>query len=217
MILVPVKKLQDAKQRLSPALTREERTAFASAMLQDVLDALIAFRTREVALVTGDPNAKKLAAVYSFEVIEDTTNPGETGAIDLATRVCVERGETETLVLPGDIPLITSHEVQMIFDCAPREGTVLVPSASGRGSNGVLRRPADIIPLHFGNDSFIPHRAAAHATGKPVQILKLAGIGLDVDEPADLADLLAVPGSTRAQRLLREWHIDDRLLHAAAG
>ncbi|MBV9608643.1 MAG: hypothetical protein JO187_03715, partial [Acidobacteria bacterium] len=114
-------------------------------------------------------------------------------------------------------PLITPEEVQAIFECAPPEGIVLVPSASGRGSNGVLRRPGDLIPLRFGNDSFLPHLAAARATGKPVQVLKLPGIGLDVDEPADLLDLLAVHGHTRAQRLLREWRISERLLHAAAG
>jgi 2-phospho-L-lactate/phosphoenolpyruvate guanylyltransferase len=217
MILVPVKNLRDAKQRLSPALTREERSALASAMLQDVLDALSQSGSHKVALVTGDADAKKLAAAYSFEVIEDTSNPGETGAIEMATRVCVERGETETLVFPGDIPLITAREVQMIIDCAPPHGTVLVPSVSGRGSNGVLRRPANLIPLRFGNDSFVPHLAAARATGKPARVLKLSGIGLDVDEPADLSDLLAAPGSTRAQRLLGDWHIDERLLHAAAG
>src|SRR5437868_1921987 len=139
MILVPVKDLQNAKQRLSPALTREERSALASAMLEDGLEALSGCRSHRVALVTGDRQAKKLAAVYSFEVIEDVTNPGETGAIEMATRVCIGRGEPETLVFPGDIPLITAHEVQMIFDCAPPRGTVLVPSASGRGSNGVLR------------------------------------------------------------------------------
>jgi len=217
MIVVPVKDLQNAKQRLSPALTREERSALASAMLEDVLGALSGCRSHRVALVTGDREARKLAGAYSFEVIEDFTNPGETGAIEMATRVCVERGETETLVFPGDIPLITAHEVQMIFDCAPPRGTVLVPSASGRGSNGVLRRPADLIPLRFGNDSFVPHLAAARATGKPARVLKLAGIGLDIDEPADLLDLLDARGSTRSQRLLREWRLGERLLHAAAG
>src|SRR5581483_367927 len=215
MILVPVKNLKHAKQRLSPVLTGEERWALASAMLRDVLDALAGCRSHGVTLVTGDPEAKKLAAEYSFNVIEDATNPGETGAIELATRLCIERGETETLVFPGDIPLITAHEVQMIFDCAPPRGTVLVPSASGRGSNAVLRRPADLIPLHFGNDSFVPHLAAARATGKPARVLKLAGVGLDIDEPADLLELALARGCTRAQRLLREWLIGERLVQAA--
>ena len=40
MILVPVKNLSSAKQRLSPILNPEERFALAQAMCEDVLQAL---------------------------------------------------------------------------------------------------------------------------------------------------------------------------------
>jgi 2-phospho-L-lactate guanylyltransferase len=88
---------------------------------------------------------------------------------------------------------------------------VLAPSASGRGTNAVLQRPPGLFPLRFGNDSFLPHLAAARATGNPVEVLRLSGIGVDIDEPADLADLMATPGDTRAQRLLDEWRISERM------
>jgi 2-phospho-L-lactate guanylyltransferase len=218
MILVPVKDLANAKQRLSPALSRQERAALAKAMLEDVLEALACCSRRDqVALVTGDVLAQRLAARFAFGVIHDAANPGETGAIDMATRSCVRRGAEFTMVVPGDIPLITAEEVDTVFAAALPAGTVLAPSASGRGTNAVLRCPADLFPLRFGNDSFVPHLAAARATGHPVAVLHLEGIALDVDEPCDLADLLAAPGETRAQRLLREWKIGERLATAATG
>ena len=211
MILVPVKRLQSAKQRLSPLLAPAERIALAEAMLQDVLSALAACKHSErVTLVSGDPRAQQLARRYAFDVIADASDPGETGAIEMAARLAVERGAAFTLVLPADIPLITADEVDRIFSVAPREGTVLAPSASGRGTNAVLQRPPGLFPLRFGNDSFVPHLAAARATGKPVEVLKLAGIGVDIDEPADLADLLQ-PGETRTQHLLKQWRISERL------
>ena len=37
-----------------------------------------------------------------------------------------------------------------------------------------------------------------------------AGIAIDVDNPADLRQLITEPGETRAQRLAREWKIDLR-------
>jgi len=40
MILVPVKNLAKAKQRLAPVLEQSVRTEFAQAMLRDVLEAL---------------------------------------------------------------------------------------------------------------------------------------------------------------------------------
>lgn len=219
MILVPVKNLNNAKQRLSQVLDSDQRFALAHAMLQDVFQALAACsRGHAVAVVTSDPRARELAARHSFQVIEDADNRSETDAIAMATRVCGDRGADSTMVVPGDIPLMRPDELEAIFAAEPATGgAVLVPSASGRGTNAALRRPANLFPLRFGNDSFQPHLAAARATGKPVVVLRLPGIALDVDEPADLAGLLAAPGETRTQRLLRQWNLAERLLWVASG
>jgi 2-phospho-L-lactate guanylyltransferase len=212
MILVPVKNLSEAKKRLSPLLTSDERHALARAMLEDVSIALANAGVRsEVAMVTGDAEATRLARQFSFQIIEDRDNRGESEAIAMATQVCEERGESETLVLPGDIPLVTPAEIGQILAVAPAAGTVIVPSREERGSNAVLRRPVALFPLKFGDDSFQPHLQAAQLTGSPCVVLRLPGIALDVDRPTDLAALLSSPGNTRTQRLAREWNILQRL------
>jgi 2-phospho-L-lactate guanylyltransferase len=214
MILIPVKDLRGAKQRLAEVLSQEQRTLLAEAMLADVVEAVVGWKDHPPAsLVTSYPPAIAMARECGFEVIEDPENPGETGAIAMATQVAIEHSARETLVLPGDMPLVTSRELQAVYAAAPAEGVLLVPASDGRGSNAVLRRPADLIPLRFGNDSFVPHRKAARATGKPVVVLELEGIGLDIDTPADLAALLSVPTRSRAQELLERWQIADRLAH----
>lgn len=206
MILIPVKNLSGAKQRLAAALDQPSRTELAQAMLQDVLTALHGWNARPpVGLVTSDPYAVALARQYDFEVIPDPDNPGETGAIEMATRVCIERGIDSTLVIPADIPLIEAWELEEILKHAPAQGSVLVPAADGRGTNAAFRRPADLFPLRFGNDSFKPHHAAAQASGKPCVVLNLPGIAVDVDNPEDLQRVLALPGETRTQRLAREY------------
>jgi 2-phospho-L-lactate/phosphoenolpyruvate guanylyltransferase len=215
VILVPVKNLSSAKQRLADVLDQPSRTKLAQAMLHDVVDALGAWdeqrRTNKpgsgkaaVALVTSDPFATQLANEYGFEIIPDPANPGETGAIEMATRVCVQRSADFTLVIPADIPLIQAWELNEIIQHAPAEGSVLVPAGDGRGTNAILRRPADLFPLRFGNDSFKPHHAAAQATGKPCMVLQMPGVAVDVDNPEDLQRLISLPGETRAQRLARE-------------
>ena len=212
MILVPIKDTAAAKQRLAGVLDQAARTELARAMLHDVLTTLHNWEKRPaVGIVTSDSYATKLAAEYGFEVIPDPDNPGETGAIEMATRVCVERGVAETLVIPADIPLIQASELEEVLRQAPPEGSVLVPAGDGRGTNAALRRPANLFPLKFGNDSFKPHHAAAQATGKPCVVLKLPGIAVDVDNPADLLQLISLPGETRAQRLAREWKRSERL------
>jgi 2-phospho-L-lactate/phosphoenolpyruvate guanylyltransferase len=206
VILVPIKNLSTAKQRLAEVLDQPSRTKLAQAMLHDVLAAVSQCRERAwVALVTSDSFAAQLAEQYGFEVIPDPANPGETGAIEMATRVCIGRGADFTLVIPADIPLIQAWELDEIMKQAPAQGSVLVPAGDGRGTNAVLRRPANLFPLRFGNDSFKPHHAAAQATGKPCVILQLPGIAVDVDNPPDLQQLISLPGETRAQRLAREY------------
>jgi len=211
VILVPVKNTSSAKQRLAAVLDQPSRTALAQAMLYDVLTTLHNWPARRnnarptVAVVTSDPYAVRLATEFEFEVIPDPDNPGETGAIEMATRLCVEGGVDSTLVIPADIPLIQSWELDEILKQAPAAGSVLVPAADGRGTNAAFRRPANLFPLRFGNDSFKPHHAAAQATGKPCVILNLPGVAVDVDNPEDLDQLISSPGETHAQHLAREF------------
>jgi len=210
MILVPVKNLSGAKQRLASLFDQPTRTELAQAMLFDVLETLGEWTGRpEVGIVTSDPFALQLAQQFRFSVIPDHNNRSQTDAIEMATRFCESQGIDNTLVIPGDIPLIQSWELAKILESAPSEGSVLVRAADGRGTNAIFRRPAGLFPARFGNDSFEPHHAAAQATGKPCVLLSLPGIALDVDNPSDLRALAAAPGETHAQRLIRQWQLDD--------
>jgi 2-phospho-L-lactate guanylyltransferase len=218
VILIPVKNLSAAKQRLASVLDQAARTELAQAMLHDVVGAIAAWLGRPPsALVTSDPFAIALAHQYDFEIIPDPANPGETGAIEMATRLCVQRGVAYTLVIPADIPVIKAIELQQILARAPEGGSVLVPAADGRGTNAAFRRPADLFPLRFGNDSFKPHLAAAQATGKPCEVLRFPGIALDVDNPEDLQDLKDAEGETRSQRLIRQWRVSNGFLATETG
>ncbi len=248
MILIPVKNQGNAKQRLSALLTPGERLLLAQAMLEDVLDAVhqcvgksvdvetrhaaspletmqAPLDPRHVSLVTSDVHARALAERFGFGVIADAENGGETAAIEMATRVCVERGVEWTLVIPGDTPLITAAELRRVLAARPARGAVLCTDHKGRGSNAVLRAPADLFPLRFGDDSFAPHLRSAEAAGLPVVRFgpdDLPGIALDIDRPEDVAKLLStvapedpsrpVSRQTRAERLLRSWRVDERLL-----
>jgi 2-phospho-L-lactate guanylyltransferase len=208
MILVPVKNLSGAKQRLAALFDQPCRTELAQAMLFDVLETVANWKDRpEVAVVTSDPFAIQLAHQFHFSVIPDHANRSQTDAIEMATRFCEARGIDSTLVIPGDIPLIQSWELEKILQSAPAQGSVLVRAADGRGTNAIYRRPAGLFPARFGNDSFEPHYAAAQATGKPCAVLALPGIALDIDTPSDLRALAAAPGKTRAQCLVRQWQL----------
>jgi 2-phospho-L-lactate guanylyltransferase len=204
MILVPVKNLAKAKQRLAAVLDQQVRTELAHTMLTDVAEAIAEFGADQVALATSDPFAIDLARQFRFEVILDESNISETDAIEKATQVCVSRGIASTLVIPGDIPLIDASDLRAIYDAQPEVGSVLVPASDKRGTNAVLRRPAALFPLRFGNDSFMPHLAAAIGAEKSCVVLSLPRIGLDIDSPEDLRDLAVAAGEKRSQILARK-------------
>lgn len=215
MILIPVKNLQNAKQRLAAVLDQPARTALAQAMIHDVLEAVAACAHRpEVAVVTNDVFAAELARHFDFQIIRDPANASETAAIEMATQVSLTRGAKSTLVIPGDIPLVQSHELEQVFAAAPDHGSVLVPAADGRGTNAAFRKPANLFPLRFGNDSFKPHLRAARSTLHPCVVLSLPGVALDVDNPPDLQQLIDAPGKTRSQHLARQWDLTEYPLAA---
>jgi 2-phospho-L-lactate/phosphoenolpyruvate guanylyltransferase len=107
------------------------------------------------------------------------------------------------MTIPGDVPLVTSAEIERVIAAHHRGNRfVIVPARDELGSNTILAAPADAVKLRFGDDSYFPHLAAARAAGiEPVSI-PLPGIGLDIDTPEDLAAFMAQPSRSRARALL---------------
>ena len=70
--VLPVKRFDDAKQRLDKTLNAGTRRALAEAMVSDVLHALRrAQRIDKVIVVTGENGAEALARAYDAESIPD--------------------------------------------------------------------------------------------------------------------------------------------------
>jgi len=204
--MVPVKNTAIAKQRLAPALPQEQRQALALAMLEDVLSALAgAPGLARRLLVTIDPAATRLAARYGFDCIAEGAEDGHTGAVMAAARRLASEGVGGMLTLPGDIPLVTSDEIaSLVAAHRPAPSFTIAPSHDEKGSNAILLSPPDAAPLRFGDDSFFPHLAAAEARGMVPTILRLPGIALDIDNPADLAHFARLGSRTRAGLWLAE-------------
>ncbi len=177
-------------------------------MLRDVMTAVSGVTDRlDAFLVTGDAQAQAMAAEFDFGVIEDTRNESETAAIEMATEWCERQGYDTTIVVPGDIPLITAPNLIAFSTPRPQKARSLCPPTIAAAATASCADPASIIPLRFGNDSFLPHCEAMRQTGKPLIILEMPGIGLDIDNPHELELLVQRAGDTHAQRMLRSWGI----------
>ena len=204
--VVPVKEVADAKQRLGPAVPPHLRPRLALAMVEDVLAALAATpELAGIAVVTVEPAAAALAARYGARVLADGAREGQTGAVAAAARILARAGRGAMLTIPGDVPLITAAEVRAVIAAHDRTPDfVIAPAHDERGSNAILCAPPEAVALKFGDDSFLPHLDAARRAGLAPKILRLPGIGLDIDNPQDLAAFLKIRSNTRARALLQE-------------
>jgi 2-phospho-L-lactate guanylyltransferase len=212
VVAVPVKDLVNAKQRLVAFLSPPERRDLARAMLEDVLEALAGARIGPVLVVTRDPEVEGLAARHGAGTLREESNLGHTEAVAHAQRAALARGATRFLTVPGDVPCVTPAELRTLSETpldAP--GAVFVPSLSGFGTNAALLEPPDAMPLKFGEPSFDNHLVAARAAALRPLVLRLPGIGLDIDAPDDLDLLLERGPSTRSARLLVSLDVPARL------
>ncbi len=214
--VVPVKAFDGAKQRLSPALSPEERRVLAATMLEDVLDAVSAVSVLAgLIVVTVDPAATALASRYGARIVTEGARDGHTGAVTAAARLLIREGMAGMMTMPGDIPRATSAEIAATV--APRRAApsfTIVPAHDDLGSNTIVMSPPDAVPLRFGEDSFYPHLDAARARGIEPLVVRHPGIGMDIDNPVDLIRFLRMspPVRTRTLAFLEQSGAAARLL-----
>ena len=203
-VVMPVKDLQHAKQRLTGVLGPEERRTLFRAMLEDVLTALASSEgLAGILMVTRDPEARRLAGRYGARVLVEEANRGHTAASTFGARALAQEGVAGMVQLPADIPLVTPADVAALLSVHGEPPAVtLAPSRDQRGSNAVVCSPPDLLPLRFGDDSFFPHLQRARALGVEPRIVPRPGLALDIDTPEDLAAFLAAPSPTRAYAYL---------------
>ena len=109
------------------------------------------------------------------------------------------------LTIPGDVPLVTPGEIAQIIAAHDRTTDfVIVPAHDERGSNAILCAPPDGVPLKFGDDSFFPHLEAARRVWLEPKILRLPGLGRDIDNPADLAAFMKSSSKTHTRAFLEQ-------------
>jgi 2-phospho-L-lactate guanylyltransferase len=191
-LLLPIKDLRQAKQRLAPLLNAEERFALAQAMLADTIRAVRGvLRAEKIFVVTNYIPAMQAAEANGWELLSEERQISESVSVDAASRQCAERGVTSLLRLPLDVPLVQASDINALLavEClAP--AVVIVPSRDGTGTNAILRTPPALFPSHFGAGSFVKHCGEAERAGAQIVVRRNARLEMDVDDEADLRALV---------------------------
>ena len=191
-LLLPIKDLRNAKQRLAGVLAPDERFALAQAMLADTVRAVRGIqRADKIFVITNYGPAMEAAAQYGWEILREEDQISESVSVDFASRLCAARGVTALLRLPLDLPLAQPVDIDELLatECAA-PAAVMVPSRDGSGTNAILRTPPALFPSHFGPNSFAKHRQEAELLGAKIIIRRNDRLEMDVDDESDLRALL---------------------------
>jgi 2-phospho-L-lactate guanylyltransferase len=212
-LLLPVKDLNNAKKRLMGVLTPEERLGLAEAMLADTFQAARGVKLADkVFIVTNYVPAMRVAQENGWEILREEQQISESDSVDAASRICKDRGVTALLRVPLDVPLVQASDIDELLavECdAP--ALVIVPSRDGLGTNAILRMPPALFPSHFGNGSYAKHVGEAERVGARVILRRNTRLEMDVDDEADLCELLKYDLSgTVTGRWLRESGVEAR-------
>lgn len=201
--LVPLKRFEAAKTRLSPLLSSDQRQKLVFAMACDVLTCLKnCDDLGGIAIVSAEPAIEKLSQQFGATWIKETCEEGLNAALTMAVQTLADAGVQSVLCIPGDVPLITPDKISTILaghQSAP--AVTLVPASNSNGTNAILCSPPTVVPFCFGEDSYQQHQRAASLAGISTRSLKLAHIDFDLDTPNDLIRLLATQTSSAQHTL----------------
>jgi len=196
--IVPVKALGRAKRRLSPVLPDAARQRLVLTMLEDVLAALAAVESIGcVLVVTPDARVAALAQSRGATIIPEPGAEELNAAVGTGIDYACSHGIAQALVLPADVPLATSAELSSLVQSrGGRPGVTLAPSHDSGGTNGLLLAPPGVITPGYGPGSYLQHLSQTMARRVDVNVVHLAGLARDIDEPADLRALIVAKAGT---------------------
>jgi 2-phospho-L-lactate guanylyltransferase len=192
--VLPVKRFDEAKQRLGETMRSGTRRALAEAMLIDVLTALRrAKRVDAVIVVTSENSADALARAHDAATIRDPAEPGHNPAAREGVRWAMERDARRVLLVPGDCPALDPIEVDDLLLAHPHSEArvTIVPDRHGTGTNALVLCPPDAISPSFGEGSRARHEQLARDAGAECRIAEPPSLALDIDTVEDLAVLRA--------------------------
>ena len=187
-IIIPIKRFDKSKTRLSGFLSQEQRAWLCHLMVNDLIEKMSELEESNMFLVTNEiipiPEKSKEKVVVLPE--------GRSGGVNDAVRIAdcyIEKNKFDSsIVIPIDIPLLTLKEIKEIITFAQdyKEIISIVPSSRFDGTNILLRKPHSIIDTSYDDNSFFNHLRKALDNGVTLKIFYNENLKMDIDTIDDV-------------------------------
>ena len=201
--IIPVSKFKNAKTRLSPFLSEEEREKLLKVMLQDVTDTLKKY-VDKIFIISRDRNVLDYAESLNLDTILENENSNLNKALTQAMKYC--KGKTKkVIIVPSDIPLIGKTNVSMLIEASKNIDFIIVPSKGG-GTNMIIMKPL-AIRTKFEGFSYKEHLHSAERKKLNPQVHDSFFMALDVNTAEDLGEIMIHGDKTHTKQYLKELKV----------
>ena len=202
--IIPVSKFKNAKTRLSPFLSDEERENLLKVMLQDVTDTLKKHVDR-IFIISRDEDVLNYAKKLNLDTILEDENSNLNKALKQAMKYC-KRKKKKIIIVPSDVPLIGKTNIQMLIDASKSLDFIIVPSKGG-GTNMIIMKPM-AIHTRFEGLSYKKHVQAAERKKLNPQVHDSFFMALDVNTAEDLGEIMIHGEKTHTRKYLKELKVN---------
>lgn len=181
--VIPAKPFNQAKTRLSPILSSDQRVGLSRRLLRRTIE--LARQLGEVVVISRDSAVRRVAKQSgAWALVEGGGDLNS--ALRQAAQWVATRHAGPVLILPADLPLVTPTDLRQIVKLSrPAPSLVIAPCHRGSGTNALVINPPGLIEFRFGPDSFARHLQAARAAGIEPAVYRSPSTAFDLDVPED--------------------------------
>ena len=190
--IIPVREFRESKQRLNLILSREERAELTFALLRKVISELQNSKIERIILVASDEieAQNSLSQFSKLEIIRESKHHGGVNSAmkDGISRIAASR-ESKVLLLPSDLPLITSIAIDRVIEMLDVYDLIINPSDRRDGTNLLGFNLSKVIELHYDDQSVSNHILEAEKRKLHFKLIEWEELTFDVDDRQDLENL----------------------------
>lgn len=207
--IIPVSKLSDAKTRLSPFLSPDERENLLKAMLTDTASGLKT-QVDKVIIISSDDEVLKYGKDLGLISIAENKNSNLNMALEQAMNWVKEK-VLKVIIVPSDLPLIAKSSINTLINYGKSKDFVISPSRGG-GTNALIIKPL-AIEMKFGEDSFRKHINEAIANDLNPGVYDSFFLSLDVNITEDLGEVILHGENSNTKNYLKSLNISVKPIH----
>jgi 2-phospho-L-lactate/phosphoenolpyruvate guanylyltransferase len=213
-LIIPVKKFDKSKTRLSPFLNLQERKELTEYLISDTLDKIHKLKNSQTIIVSGEKI--KLDDKFSdILIINENISNGVNNAIELANKFIENNEFSESIIIPIDLPLLSTSDLKKIIKFSKDYKNIIciVPSQRFDGTNILLRKPNLIIDTFYDNNSFYNHIKATTEKKKVIKIFDIENLMIDLDTIEDVTTIINIYDNKRNKNKTKKKIKDSKSIN----